>query len=272
MFGTGFDVVPWWSCSCLEILQYFSLFWVSFQSFHNNFMSGQKSFFGCQPEMGNFDAIKFCTAQYQTIKTVEFLNFWKPQIIYQRFTYYMYTVKSQYDKVKFYMWAALWQNQQNGMCAQRRLSSAWAFAQSDQSSLSAWRKLVSLATNWAHSESSDQTGRMPRLIWVFAGHTWHFIGFVTRRPILYLCHSLSELLAQNEWNIVERPQNPTVKQTGTVDQSDVRLMWSWVRSSCLATFFRGDWSWNNFYDHSLPSADSRRAVVITGKRICTKYW
>ena len=28
-----------------------------------------------------------------------------------------------------------------------------------------------------------------------------------------------------------------------------------------ATFFRGDWSWNSFYGHSLPSADSRRAVV-----------
>ena len=28
-----------------------------------------------------------------------------------------------------------------------------------------------------------------------------------------------------------------------------------------ATFFRGDWSWNIFYGHSPPSADSRRAVV-----------
>ena len=28
-----------------------------------------------------------------------------------------------------------------------------------------------------------------------------------------------------------------------------------------ATFFRGDWSWNIFNGHSLPSADSRRAVV-----------
>ena len=27
------------------------------------------------------------------------------------------------------------------------------------------------------------------------------------------------------------------------------------------TFFRGNWSWNIFYGHSLPSADSRRAVV-----------
>ena len=29
----------------------------------------------------------------------------------------------------------------------------------------------------------------------------------------------------------------------------------------VATFFRGDWSWNSFYGHSLPSADSRRAFV-----------
>ena len=29
-------------------------------------------------------------------------------------------------------WAALWQNQQNGMCAQRRLRSDWASTQSDQ--------------------------------------------------------------------------------------------------------------------------------------------
>ena len=39
------------------------------------------------------------------------------------------------------------------------------------SSLSAWRKLVSLAIHCAQSEDSDQTGRMPRLIWVFAGWT-----------------------------------------------------------------------------------------------------
>ena len=40
-----------------------------------------------------------------------------------------------------------------------------------ESSLSAWRKLGSLAIHWAHSEDSDQTGRMSRLIWVFAGCT-----------------------------------------------------------------------------------------------------
>ena len=97
------------------------------------------------------------------------------------------------------------------VCAQRRLGSAWASAQSDQSSLSAWRKLGSLATHWVpHEDSdqtgqtwislgirpvwsvftvrlkkawihwvphedSDQTGRMPRLIWVFAGRTVIFL-------------------------------------------------------------------------------------------------
>ena len=43
--------------------------------------------------------------------------------------------------------------------------------QSDQSSLCAW--WVAKDPNFPHadSEDSDQTGRMPRLIWVFAGRT-----------------------------------------------------------------------------------------------------
>ena len=45
-----------------------------------------------------------------------------------------------------------------------------------ESLLSAWRKLGSLATHCAHSEDSDQTGWMPRLIWVFAERTCHFVA------------------------------------------------------------------------------------------------
>ena len=52
-----------------------------------------------------------------------------------------------------------------------------------ESSLSAWRKLGSFATYWAHSEDSDQTGRMPMLIWGFAGRTCHSVGFDMRRLI-----------------------------------------------------------------------------------------
>ena len=57
------------------------------------------------------------------------------------------------------------------LCAQRRLRSAWASAQSDQSLLCLHEESLGPYTHWAHSKDSDQTGRMPRLIWVFAGHT-----------------------------------------------------------------------------------------------------
>ena len=58
-----------------------------------------------------------------------------------------------------------------------------------ESSLSAWRNLGSLATNWAHSEDSDQTGRMPRLIWVFAGRTLILL--------VLSCHSSIMLFSMN---------------------------------------------------------------------------
>ena len=73
-----------------------------------------------------------------------------------------------------YISAALWQNQQNGLCAQQRLRSAWASAHFDQSlhcaQLRAQCLFVCLFFH-ADSEDADQTGRMPRLIWVFAGRT-----------------------------------------------------------------------------------------------------
>ena len=37
----------------------------------------------------------------------------------------------------------------------------------------------------ADSEESVQTGRMPRLIGVFAGRTGHFVGFVMRLAHYY---------------------------------------------------------------------------------------
>ena len=86
-------------------------------------------------------------------------------------------------------WASAWKSLQNGMCAQRRLRSAWASAQSDQSSLCAQWVAKDQSFQWvakdqsfchADIEDSDQTGWMPRLIRVFAGRTCHFEGFVMR--------------------------------------------------------------------------------------------
>ena len=36
----------------------------------------------------------------------------------------------------------------------------------------------------ADSEDSDQTGRMTSLIWVFAGRTYYFVGFIMHWLIL----------------------------------------------------------------------------------------
>ena len=71
------------------------------------------------------------------------------------------------------------------MCAQQRLRSAWASTQSDQTESSLCAQWIAKDPSFLHaaSEDSDQTERMPRLIWVFAGRTCHFVGFVMSRLI-----------------------------------------------------------------------------------------
>ena len=54
---------------------------------------------------------------------------------------------------------------------------------------------------------TDQTGRRPRLIWVFAGRTGHFVGFVMRRLISY------EITEQSLYN-------------ATQDSTDLDIKWS----------------------------------------------
>ena len=54
-----------------------------------------------------------------------------------------------------------------------------------ESSLSAWKNLGSSATHWAQSEDSDQTGRLPRLIWVFAGRTVTLLVLSCRGSYVY---------------------------------------------------------------------------------------
>ena len=72
------------------------------------------------------------------------------------------------------------------LCAQRRLRSAWASAQSDQSLLCAQWVAKDRSFLHANSEDSDQTGRMPRLIWVFAGRTLPLLVLSWRGSFLRL--------------------------------------------------------------------------------------
>ena len=81
--------------------------------------------------------------------------------------------------------AVSWQNQQTDMCAQWRQISLGIRPVWSESSLCAQRVAKDPSFLHADSEDSDQTGQMPRLIWVFAGRTCHFVGFVTRRLIVW---------------------------------------------------------------------------------------
>ena len=74
----------------------------------------------------------------------------------------------------------IWNGGSFGNTGNRRVAS-WQNQQNDCVHSEDSRKLGSLATHWAHSEESDQTGRMPRLIRVFAGRTCYFVGCVMRR-------------------------------------------------------------------------------------------
>ena len=73
-----------------------------------------------------------------------------------------------------------------------------------ESSPSAWRKLGSLA----QSEDCDQTGWMPRLIWVFAGRTSHFFGFVTMRLITHYTGMLRSYYQSTTLPTLKNPLPP----------------------------------------------------------------
>ena len=67
-----------------------------------------------------------------------------------------------------YNWASAWQNQQNGMCAQRNLRSAWASAQSDQSLRCPHEESKPLHEDWsdwadAQADMSLRWAHMPFL-------------------------------------------------------------------------------------------------------------
>ena len=94
------------------------------------------------------------------------------------------------DLAAMYTWAAAWQNQPNGHCVQRRHRSACAFVQSDQSLRCPHEEKLGPQLSierTAKCEDSDQTGRVSRLIWVFAGHKGYFVGLVMKWLTLRNC-------------------------------------------------------------------------------------
>ena len=102
-------------------------------------------------------------------------------------------IQEVYVTVK--IWAPAWQNQQNDLCAQRktRISLDIRPVWSESMLCTQWTAKDPMLLH-ADSEDSDQTGQMLRLIWVFAGHTGHFVGFVM---LWFICLFVKQYLLQS---------------------------------------------------------------------------
>ena len=148
-------------------------------------------------------------------------------------------------------------------CAQGRLRSAWASAQSDQSSLSAWRNLGFLAPI-KRTVKTDQTGQMPRLIWVFGGHTTTLLVLSCRGSNVNKANSIlsltvrtfdfieQDLCAKHWWDHVEYGNTiwyPNLRRdTERVQKRNTRFI------PQLKDLFRGDVVWKCWWmgDRFLP--------------------
>ena len=106
---------------------------------------------------------------------------------------YVYAAYIVWQKISMKL-TPTWQNQQNICVPTDTQISLGIRLVWSASSLSAWRKLGPLATHWAHNKDSDQTGLMPRLIWVFAGCTVILLVLSccgTKFSFMYWCFGIS---------------------------------------------------------------------------------
>ena len=101
-----------------------------------------------------------------------------------------------------------------------------------ESLLSAWRKLGSLATHLAHSEDSDQTGQMPRLIWVFAVRTLTLL--ILSRGGSYSLVSVSAKFGfTSRENVFPLTQSPTSIRLNSTETSS----WMYFRRNLIVGIF-----------------------------------
>ena len=129
-------------------------------------------------------------------------------------------------------WA--WQYQQNDTCAPAKTQISLGIP-------SVWSE-YSLCALWvakdphflqADNEDSEQTGRMPRLIWVFAGRTCHFVGFVMLRLIYYLSGAVhngnNTVVMDFQINLsrdMTKPNKMSVRPAKTQISLGIRPVWS----------------------------------------------
>ena len=132
------------------------------------------------------------------------------------------------------------------MCAQRRLRPVWS-----ESSQSAWRKLGSLATHWAHSEDSDQTGRISEA--TLGAHAILLV-FVMRRIILSYNSDCGNKYVPNHGHVDYAGKPTTYGQTLPVICEDGYQIHGKPQVTCMSD---GTWS-------------SDSSCTIKGKSRCNR--
>ena len=143
------------------------------------------------------------------------------------------------------------------ICAQRRFI-PWpdqVFLRRNASSLSAF--WIAKDAKFLHADDGDydKSARMRRLILCLCCAHMSEGTFSLVVAQMFLTHKLTTLFV-----------DATLKTSRPLwlNWMHVRLVIRKLRvrpPTWSATFFRGDWSWKTSCGHSLPSADSRRAVV-----------
>ena len=107
-----------------------------------------------------------------------------------------------------------------------------------ESSLSAWRKLGSLATHWAHSEDSDQTGWTPSL----GAHSFCWFCHVAAQFMLCtleverICDGINHFVIK-AWNLAQSWMDPLQNFSRTFPYPEQ------PQEGCHLCFF---------YEHELP--------------------
>ena len=105
------------------------------------------------------------------------------------------------------------------------------------------------------------------LLWKTQAHTHTHTHTCTHTKSYNFCYSVLLLhIACWVLNTVSYILAGPGGSVGCAVQLETRRLWVQPLPR-LATFFCGDWSWNIFCGHSLPSADGQ--LSVSGERMCT---
>ena len=143
------------------------------------------------------------------------------------------------------------------------------------SSLSAWRKLCVLSYPLNRSKNSDLTGLMPRLIWVFAGHTVILLVLSWGSSF---CMLLTEELNQ-VMVILKSISNYKIHASQTYDCTLITLLTASAGNKQMKRLilwflwwiFGGEFWWSFNYSYILPAElwQTRHTCVSAGTRSTT---